>query len=117
MSNAFKRGSLVLLATAALALTGCATPKEGGCCDDSGAKKATAAPATAAPAGRVMVVNTICPLSGEDFDSKDRSTEVVSTYNGENIGFCCPGCVKKFDKMTDAKKAQVLTAAKSNVKM
>jgi hypothetical protein len=61
-----------------------------------------------------MVVNTICPIGSDDFDSKDRPAELTRTVNGENIGFCCEHCTAKFDKMSDAKKAEVLAAAKSN---
>ncbi len=106
--------ALIMTSAALFALAGCATNKEGGCCDDS-ATKQTAAPAT--PTTRMTVVNTVCPLSGEDFGTNDRSSEVVRAYKGENIGFCCPGCVSKFEKLSDEKKAAALTAAKANKAM
>lgn len=110
MTKLLTRGSLALLA--ALTLAGCATNKESGCCDDAATDKAAAA--TATPAARVTTVNTVCPLTGEDFGTKDRAATTVSNYKGENVGFCCPGCVKKFDKMSEEKKSATLVAAKAN---
>jgi hypothetical protein len=114
MTTLLKRGSLALLATAALTLAGCAGNKEGGCCDDAATNKSAAA---TTPAARVTTVNTVCPLSGEDFGSNTRSAELVGSYKGENVGFCCAGCAKKFDKMSDEKKSAALVAAKANKPM
>ena len=115
-----KFGTLSLIA--ALALSGCAAAdhnKTASCCDDSSAKQESpmAGPKTA-PAqkteGRMVVVNTICPIGGDDFEAKDRPSELVRTVNGENIGFCCDHCTAKFDKMSEQKKAEVLAAARAN---
>ncbi len=38
-------------------------------------------------------VNTKCPVSGEDIDP---SKTVV--YKGQTIAFCCPDCIKAFNK-------------------
>jgi YHS domain-containing protein len=38
--------------------------------------------------------NKVCPVMGEEVDPK-APTQV---YNGKVIGFCCPGCDKKFQK-------------------
>ena len=37
--------------------------------------------------------NTVCPVSGEEIDSK-----VTVAYNGETYAFCCKNCLKKFNK-------------------
>jgi len=117
MSSLKKLWSLASLASVVglLALAGCAANKD--CCKDD-VKPAAAATDKAAtkttPVARVTVVNTVCPLSGEDLGSKDHTADVVRTYNGENVGFCCDGCGKKFDKMSDEKKAATLTSAKSH---
>ncbi|HEY6906384.1 MAG TPA: YHS domain-containing protein, partial [Ignavibacteriaceae bacterium] len=36
-------------------------------------------------------VNTVCPVSGEEIDSK-----ITYTYNGKTYGLCCNKCLKKF---------------------
>jgi len=43
------------------------------------------------------VLNTKCPVSGDDVDK-----EVTETYKGRTIAFCCKDCVKDFNK--DPKK-------------
>lgn len=97
------KGIPVLFAIAGLALAGCSTNKEGA------AKAADVKPA------RMTVINTVCPMEPDDsFEATDRPAELVRTVNGQNIGFCCDHCTAKFDKMSEEKKAQVLSAAKAN---
>lgn len=100
------------LSTLALGLTlggsvllfaGCA--KEKACCDTSD---------KAAPTASVATINTKCPIGGDDFDNKSHSAALTRTYKGQNIGFCCEGCVKKFDAKKDAEKDAVLAAATAN---
>lgn len=50
-------------------------------------------------------VNTSCPLTGEPV--KDG---VTAEHAGQTVGFCCPGCAKKFQAMTDDKKAATLAS-------
>jgi YHS domain-containing protein len=38
--------------------------------------------------------NKVCPVQGEEVDSEAPTAE----YKGKVIGFCCPGCEKKFKK-------------------
>ncbi len=38
-------------------------------------------------------VNTVCPVSGEEIDSK-----ITAVYNGKTYGLCCKSCLKKFNK-------------------
>lgn len=85
---------------------GCAGNKA--CCEagDAAAQKSTS--------GQVAVINTMCPVGGDDFGSKERPSELARTVSGQNIGFCCEGCVKQFDKMSEEKKAAVLSAATAN---
>jgi len=42
----------------------------------------------------VAIWNKVCPITGEDVDS---DTETV-VFHGKTIGFCCSGCIKKFNK-------------------
>ena len=53
------------------------------------------APATQ-PAVDPKPVNTKCPVTGEDIDSK-----VTIVYDGKTIAFCCEDCVKVFKKNPD----------------
>lgn len=41
-----------------------------------------------------LIWNKYCPVLGNEVDP---ATETVD-YNGKKIGFCCPGCIKKFNK-------------------
>lgn len=43
---------------------------------------------------KLAIWNQVCPVTGEDVDS-DTPTVV---YQGKTIGFCCSGCIKKFQK-------------------
>ena len=47
-------------------------------------------PATSQPAA---ATNTKCPISGDPIDSK-----VTAVYDGKTYAFCCPDCVKAFNK-------------------
>jgi YHS domain-containing protein len=40
------------------------------------------------------VWNKVCPVKGEEVDADAPTFE----YKGKVIGFCCPGCDKKFQK-------------------
>ncbi|MBL9032654.1 MAG: hypothetical protein JNM80_13240 [Phycisphaerae bacterium] len=103
------------LSTIALGLTlggsvllfaGCA--KEKACCGTCGTSEKGARSAS------VATINTMCPIGGDEFDNKAHSAALTRTYKGQKIGFCCEGCVKKFDGKSDADKDAVLTAAKAN---
>lgn len=72
---------------------------------------ASAAPKPAAPAKKVKTtLKTLnyCPISGEKLPSK---TVGATTYKGNKIAFCCPGCPEAFAAMSakdkDAKIARI----------
>lgn len=88
----FTKTLLVCAAVGATCLMGC-----------NNNKKTAEAPA----AGAMTMANTKCPYSGEPINPK-----VTSTYNGKQVGFCCAGCKGKFDKATDAQKAEMMAKAK-----
>ena len=95
------RNVVVLASVAALfSLAGCASNKAA-----SGADS------------KVAVINTVCPIAGDDFESKERQANLVRTVDGKNIGFCCDHCTTKFDKMSDDKKKAALAAATANKAM
>ncbi len=86
--------------TALAFITGCN-------CDKKTDKPAASAGATA----KVVTVNTMCPIGGDEFGNAPSETR---TYKGTSIGFCCDHCTAKFDKMTDAEKENVVNLAKAN---
>lgn len=106
----------VTLGVAALSLamlSGCAGNKE--CCKDSAAMSGPKTEPAKNAAANMTVINTMCPIGGDDFEHKtDHPASLTRSVAGQNIGFCCDGCVKKFDSMSDDKKAAILTAAKEN---
>ena len=55
------------------------------------------------------MVNAKCPQSGGPL----REGCPTSDWDGETIGFCCPGCKSNFDRRTDADKDAQLAAMKS----
>ncbi|MCA9293729.1 MAG: hypothetical protein KDA20_07945 [Phycisphaerales bacterium] len=49
---------------------------------------------------QVSAVNQMCPVMNEPV----KASAGVVEYKGEAIGFCCPGCAKKFAGWSDEKK-------------
>jgi hypothetical protein len=47
----------------------------------------------------------VCAISGEKLD--DMGGAVVKVYNGQEVKFCCGGCVKKFEKDIDGNLAKL----------
>ncbi len=80
----------------------CAACKAGTCTDPNCAEK---------KAKSVSSVNNVCPIGGDEFDAKNVPTNLSRTYNGQTIGFCCEGCVGKFDNADAAGKGKILAEA------
>lgn len=51
-----------------------------------------------AKAARVMVNNSICPVTGDKVDMKN---PVTVEYKGETYNLCCPTCETEFNKDPD----------------
>lgn len=49
-------------------------------------------------------VNKNCPIMGKEVDAEAPTRE----FKGVSIGFCCPGCDRKWDRKTDAEKMALL---------
>jgi len=79
------------LIAAALALTGCNK-------DQKAAHTNT----------NMGAMNTKCPISGGPVSANAGTV----SYKGQAVGFCCDGCVGKFDKMSDADKAAKMAGVK-----
>ncbi|MBU6413697.1 MAG: hypothetical protein KGS45_09490 [Planctomycetes bacterium] len=75
----------------------CAAGKEAKNCDGSDCKPI-------APGTKVDTVNTMCVM----MPNEAISAGVTTDYKGMKVGFCCPGCITKFNKMSDADKVAQL---------
>lgn len=64
--------------------------------------------------GPVTTINSICPVQGDEFDNTNVDPSHMREWKGQKIGFCCSSSYKKFDKMTDAQKDEVLARAQAN---
>ena len=58
------------------------------------------------PSTNAAPVTTVCPIMGHDVSENGGST----IWNGQTIGFCCEGCLPKWDKLSDEDKAAKLAA-------
>lgn len=58
--------------------------------------------------GEIKSVNTMCVMVNED--PVDPSVKTVN-FKGQEVGFCCAGCVPKWEKLTDDQKAAALSKA------
>ena len=56
-------------------------------------------------AATTVAFNAHCPIMGSPVKAAGGSAE----WNGKTVGFCCPGCVKKWDALSGDEKAQKLT--------
>lgn len=59
---------------------------------------------SAAPNVEVNLVNTHCPIMGQEVTDDGGRTD----YNGETVGFCCPGCIDAFNELDAEAKEQAL---------
>ena len=83
----------------------------GACSSDSkksDTKNTTTTTSPATKSGSMGVMNSKCPMTGEEVDS----TSPTMDYKSGKVAFCCPGCEGKFSKLSDADKAAKVTAAK-----
>lgn len=56
------------------------------------------------------VVNTHCPIMGEEIDPEAATTV---DWNGKKVAFCCPPCEDEWAEMTDAEREAALEKAAS----
>lgn len=79
----------------ALALTGCACNDcAGDACQD-------------VKAGSITTVNGYCVVNPKD----PVNPAIVREHKGQRVGFCCNGCTKKWDGMTDDQKDAAIRTA------
>lgn len=63
--------------------------------------------ATATNENSLKTLNQFCPIMG----GKVASTGGTVKWNGKLIGFCCPECEPKWEKLTDDQKTEKLAEA------
>ena len=86
--------SVVMLAALVLTVAGCVSPHN----------------TTTSGTPAVATMNKDCPIMGGPVDPK-----LTRVYQGQVIGFCCPGCPAAWDKLTDSEKQLALANAKPNL--
>ena len=112
MINATMKWTLTSLAL--LALAGLTTLGAG--CEDTPDDEADMHEHQAPPAGAqmVQVTNDTCPIMGSQIDPNKVPASLTRQWQGQTIGFCCPGCPEQWDELTDEQKAQKLAAAQAD---
>ncbi len=106
---------------AALSLVACGLALLGGCqsgktaeaeenCVPVGSPEAAQAPADTT--GMVLVVNKVCPIvNGDAIPGRMADERCVVEWKGKKVGMCCPGCMPKWSKLSDAQKDAALAKA------
>ncbi|MFP3938016.1 MAG: hypothetical protein ACLFVW_06705 [Phycisphaerae bacterium] len=56
------------------------------------------------PATDAGVVNDRCPIMGSSIDPGNVPEELTREYKGRKIGFCCGGCPRAWDRLSDEQK-------------
>ena len=55
-----------------------------------------------------VAINDSCPI----MDGHSIAKGVTTVYEGTTIGFCCPGCIDKFNGKSDEEKAAIVAKLK-----
>jgi len=132
MTRNYRTFALVGFGVAALALAafsarvGGEGGQCGGVCPVAGARVQNVCPAaaeyscgkcpgdhpTTKPSGECRkVVNTKCPIMGGKVDPDKVPDKLTRVFKGRKVGFCCGGCPKKWDALSDEEKETKLAAA------
>jgi hypothetical protein len=59
-------------------------------------------------------VNSRCPIMGSPINAEKVTADLVRTYQGQKVAFCCPSCPATWDQLTDAQKQAKLKLVTSN---
>ena len=51
-------------------------------------------------------LNSTCPIMGAPIDPNKVTEELTREYKGGRVAFCCAGCPKMWDKLTDEQKQE-----------
>jgi len=66
---------------------------------------------TSAEAPEAVAINEMCPGMGEPVDAEAGTYD----WNGKTVGFCCEGCIGKFEKLSDDDKVAALAKVGTEV--
>lgn len=81
-----------------------------GCSQPSDTTTTETSPADADATSSVSTtMNEYCPIMGSEVTEDGGRTE----WNGQMVGFCCPGCIEKFEALSDDEKAAALAKAEA----
>ena len=94
----------------ALALTAVAVIAIGCGGDDSDKDKTGGNGGGNGGGGQAKVVNSICPMMGNEFDPTAVPDNLIREFDGRKVGFCCAGCPEAWDKLPREAKAAKLQA-------
>ncbi|MCA9279935.1 MAG: hypothetical protein H6815_05750 [Phycisphaeraceae bacterium] len=106
MTKAFRFALVAGLGTGIAFLAGCCSTC--GECGSSGCDGSCEAPESAAITPTSNTINSTCPFSG---GAVKAGVQTVS-FHGNEVGFCCEGCVSKFKAMSETDKASLMAKAK-----
>jgi hypothetical protein len=79
----------------------------GACASNSKTQAENEAVCKAVKPGTVTSVNSYCVIMLDD----PVDPTVVRDFKGQTVGFCCSGCLKKWDAMSDAQKDAAIKVA------
>ena len=54
--------------------------------------------------------NDRCPMMGSPIQAENVKPDLVRTYKGQKVAFCCAGCPAAWDRLSEAQKAAKLQA-------
>ena len=60
--------------------------------------------------GKKEVVNSHCPIMGTEIDAENVSADLTRDFKQLKVGFCCTGCLAKWDNLSDGDKTEKLEA-------
>lgn len=93
------RVSIVCIASILSGLAILSTLVSAGC-----ASSARTAQASSAAESIPVMANTKCPIMGNEVEAGGPSRQ----FKGVTIGFCCPGCDRKWDSKSDEERMALL---------
>jgi hypothetical protein len=56
-------------------------------------------------------VNARCPIMGSPINADKVNADLIRTYQGKKVAFCCAGCPIDWDRLSDAQKTAKLKLA------
>jgi hypothetical protein len=76
-------------------------------------EKAAPAPPRPATSETSGIVNHRCPIMGSPLDRGKVREGLTRRFRGRKVGFCCAGCPKAWDKLSEQEKESRLRGART----